>query len=215
MATTGDFIQRINPLSGGSGSGLIDMVVWITLGALILSLCGGFIWYMMKRKKNYNLSVEFRLPRDIRVVEDEYGRKKVVGTIKKEWGKGFYNNKKGTVYLKRKGKKEVAMKPFDVKRFLSDSGILTVMGVGVEDYKPVLEDSYLMAKHLETGDEAALIDAKIDTTESKNWMRTFERENIDTYSIINWMQQHGQMIGFGFLVVCIFVGFAILYSKVV
>lgn len=216
MAATEDFLTRINPLSGGGG-GLIDMVVWISLGTMVLALCGGFLWYMFKNKKNYNLSVEFRLPRDIRKIQDEFGRDKVVGSITKEWGKGFYDNKKGTVFLKRKKKKPVAMKPFDVKRFLSDSGILTVMQVGAEDYRPVLEDSYLMCQHLDAdGKESssALIDVKIDTTESKNWMRTYERENLDAFTIISWMQQHGQMIGMGFVIMSIFVGFTILYGKI-
>ncbi|MFW6173719.1 MAG: hypothetical protein ACOC5T_08245 [Elusimicrobiota bacterium] len=168
MAAGGDFLNKIIPDLGG---GFISMTISILLGTIVLGLCGGGLWFWIKRKKNWNMKVEFRLPRSIQVGEDENGNEIVSGTIRKEWGKGFYDAEKGVVYIKRKKKKATVMKPFNIKEFLSDNNILTVIQVGVDDYRPVLEDSYLNVKDYKTGEEAALIKAKIDTSESQSWKK--------------------------------------------
>ena len=210
---SGDFLSKITPQIGGSG-GLVDMTLSIILGVLILAVCGAFTWFMFKKKMHWNLKVEFKLPRNIQVGEDENGNEVITGTIRKEWGKGYYNAKEGVVYIKRKKNVAVAMKPFNVKEFLSDTNILTVIQVGIEDYRPVLEESYLNVEDYETGEIAALIKAKIDTSESKSWKNSYERERKNTFTISSWMSQHGQLIGFGFIILSIFVGFAIVYSKI-
>ena len=213
MATGDDFLSKVVPQIGGGG-GLIDMTLSITLGVLILLVCGGFVWYMLKKKMHWNLKVEFRLPRNIQIEQDDDGNEIIKGTIRKEWGKGYYNAREGVVYIKRKKNMAVAMKPFNVKEFLSDTNILTVIQVGIEDYRPVLEDSYLNVEDYASGEKGALIKAKIDTSESKSWKNSYERDRKATYTIMGWLSQHGQLMGFGFILLSIFVGFAIVYSKI-
>jgi hypothetical protein len=212
MATTGDFITRINPF--GSGGGLIDLIIAISIGTIAIGIIAWLIYYFVKKKINYDLKVEFRLPRNLQRIKDENGNEKMTGTIRKEWGKGYYDAKKGIVYIKRKRKTPIPMKPFNIKEFLSDNNILTVLQVGVEDYRPVLEDSYLEVVDYDSGEEGALIKAKIDTSESKTWKNSYERERKATYTISGWLQEHGQLLGFGFILICIFVGFAIVYGKI-
>lgn len=212
MASGSDFMSRIVPDFGG-GSGFVSLTISILIGVISLGIAMGVLWWFIKRKKHWNIKVEFRLPRNLRI-EKENGHEKVTGTIKKEWGKGYYNAKEGVVYVKRKKNPAVSMKPFNIKEFLSDSNILTVLQVGIEDYRPVLEDSYLEVIDYDTGEEGALIKAKIDTSESKSWKNSYERERKATYTIMGFLSEHGQLIGFGFILLAIFVGFAIVYSKI-
>ncbi len=211
MAVGSDFISKITPNVGG---GFMNMVISIFLSATILSLCGLGLWWFIKKRKHWNLKVEFRLPRGIQEINDKDGNKVITGTIKKEWGKGYYNAKEGVVYVKRKKQAPIPMKPFNIKEFLSESNILTVIQVGIEDYRPILEDSYLNVIDYDTGEEAALLKAKIDTSESKSWRNTYERERKASFTMGSWLREHGQLLGFGFIIVCIFVGFAIVYSKI-
>jgi len=208
----GEFLSRLMPKMGGGG--MIDLIVSILLGSTALLLCGGFLWWFFKKRKSWNIKVEFRLPRHVQEIGYDDGSKRIIGTIKKEWGKGYYNANEGIVYLKRKGVKPTAMKPFNVKEFLSDNNILTVIQVGIEDYRPVLEDSYLEVTDLKSGNPSVLLDVKIDTSESKAWKNSYERERKATFTISSFLREHGQLLGFGFILICVFVGFAIVLGKI-
>jgi len=211
MASLGQMFGNIG--IGGSGGGLLTTMLTIVIGAFLLIICvGGLIWYFKKRK-NYNLKVEVKIPRNIKRLRNKEGVYRIVGTLNKEWAKGFYNAKQGVVYIRRKGKKPVPMKPFDIKQFLSTGNILTVLQIGIEDYRPVLDDSYIEVVDSETGEEAALIKAKIDTSESKSWKNSFEREARMTYSIKNWISEHGGLVAMGLVLLMNLVGFAIVIAR--
>lgn len=182
--------------------GLIRIVVIVGLTILIVGLIAGAIIYYFHRKKNWNMEVEFKIPRsDGRIVNAE-------------WGKGMYDTKRGVVLIKRKGKKAVSMKPFDVKRYLQGGNLLTVVQVGAEQYIPVFIESYLEMVDEKTGEEGALMKIKIDTTESKSWKNSFEREAKSAYSIIGLLAQYAPYIGIGLVLIFNFIGFAILYGKI-
>jgi len=204
MASLGGLFQGLPLFQGG----FISIILSIFLGVTGLGIAVGFVWFLLRRRKNWNLKIEFKIPRDIRVEEGV-----VKGTINKEWGKGYYNPAQGVVFIKRKGKKPVPMKPFDIKRFLSGKGILTVIQVGIEDYRPVLDESYLEVEDDETGEYGALIKTKIDTSESKAWRNQWEREAKATYSFANFLSQHGDKIVMGFVIFIVLVGQAIVISK--
>lgn len=199
--------MALGDLFGGLGGNLLGggiMKLIVMMGVLMLILGGIFlIFFMMyKNKKKWFLKVEFKIPRsDGRI-------------INAEWGKGTYDAKRGVVFVKRHKKKPVAMKPFDVKRFLQGSDLLTVVQVGIEDYRPVLQESYLDMVDDQTGEEAAIMKARIDTSESKSWKQSFEREAKNAYSIQSLLQQYASYIGFGILFFMIFAGFAVLYGRI-
>jgi hypothetical protein len=214
MANLGDMFSKIGIGGGaGGGSGFMGNMITMLLGAVILACCvGGLFWFIYKRK-NWNIKVEVKIPRNIRQVKLKDGGIKVYGTLNKEWAKGFYNAKRGVCYIKRKGKKPVPMKPFDIKRFLSTGNILTVIQVGIEDYRPVLDDSYIEVIDDETGDEGALVNAKIDTSESKSWKNSFERDSKSAYTIKNWIAEHGALVAMGLVLLMNLIGFAIVIAR--
>ena len=205
MASIGQLFKGLPIFNGG----FISIVLSIFLGVVGLSLAGFFVWFILKRRKDWNLGIEFKIPRNISLENGE-----VKGTLNKEWGKGYYNPKQGVVFIKRKGKKPIPMKPFDIKRYLSGKGILTVIQVGVEDYRPVLDDSYLEVVDDETGETGALIKTRIDTSESKAWRNQWEREAKATYSFSNFLSQHGDKIVMAFVIFIVLVGQAIVITKI-
>lgn len=195
----------INPFGGG----FMDVIAAIFIGIVALGIVIGFFWFIFAKRKNWNIQVEFRIPRDMRENEDG----SISGTINKEWGKGHYNPNKGVVYVKRKGKKPVPMKPFDIKSYLSGKGILTVIQVGIEDYRPVRDESYLQVVDDQTGEEAALINIKTDISGSKSWRNQFERDSKATYSIMSFLQQHGDKLVFGLIILIVLIGQAIVITR--
>jgi len=210
MADIGGMFSSIGLNLGG---GFVGTIITVLLGTVVLVGCGFFIWFLLYKRKRWNVSIEFKIPRNIREVRMKDGQIVVQGTLNKEWGKGFYNSKNGVVNIKRKGKKPTPMKPFDVKRFLSTGNILTVIQVGIDDYRPVLDESHTEATDDKTGEEAALLKARIDTSESKSWKNTFERESKQAYSIKNWISEHGGLVAMGLVLLMNLVGFAIVISR--
>jgi hypothetical protein len=211
MAQIGDMFSKIG--IGGGGGGLMSNMMIMLIGAVALASCVYGVWWIFNRRKNWNIKVEFKIPRNIKRIKMKDGSYKVIGTLNKEWGKGFYNAKRGVCYVKRKGKKPVPMKPFDIKTFLSTGNILTVIQVGIEDYRPVLDDSYIQVVDDKTKEEGALILARIDTSESKSWRNSFERDAMSAYTIKNWIAEHGALVAMGLVLLMNLIGFAIVIAK--
>jgi len=196
------------PFFGGGFSDIVYPIVGVT----ILAGCGFGLWWFLKKRKTWNIKVEFKIPRNIKKVRNKLGIIKIIGTLNKEWGKGFYDAKKGCVFVKRKGKKPVAMKPFDIKQYLSTGNILTVVQTGIEDYRPIRDESYIELTNV-NGEEGALVQAVIDTSESKSWKNTFEREAKMTYSIKNWIAEHGALVAMGLVLLMNLIGFSIVIAR--
>lgn len=207
----GDLFGTIG-MGGGSGD-FVSSIMSILVGVVALIACGAGLYFFVIKRKKWNISVEFKIPRNIRRIKQKDGTIRIVGTLNKEWGRGYYDAKNGVVLVKRKKKKGVPMKPFDVKTFLSSGNILTVIQVGIEDYRPILDDSYINVVDEKTGEKNALINAKIDTSEGKSWRNSYERERKNTYAITNWLREHGQTMAIGIVVLMIFVGFGIMWTR--
>ncbi len=212
MAGLGDIFGSIG-LGASSGGGMITNMITIFIGMAGLGVCIFGVWWFINKRKNWNLSVEIKIPRNVRQVKEKDGSIRVTGTLNKEWAKGYYNSKQGVVYIKRKGKKPVAMKPFDIKRFLSTGNILTVLQIGIEDYRPIVDDSYIEVIDDETGEEGALVRARIDTSESKSWKNSFERDNKEAFSIKNWISEHGALMAMGLVLLMNLIGFSIVIAR--
>lgn len=187
---------------GGSG-GMTNMVVGIIFGFVVLIIVG-FIGFTVYRRSLWNLDVEFKFMRSDGTL------------ITAEWGKGMFNTKRGVVFLKRpgRGKPKVPMPPFDVKRFLQGSRTLTVMQIGLEQYVPVLPESFLEMIDDKTGEVANLMKFKVDLTESRAWRNQFEREAKQAYTIIGLLEKYANSIGIGIILMMQLVGFAILYTRI-
>jgi hypothetical protein len=174
----------------------------------------GVIAFIIFNKKKWNLDVEFKLTRaDGRLTNAE-------------WGKGHYDAKKGVVFIKRpsmgKFSRGIPIKIFDIRRYLQGTTVMTVIQVGPEDYRPVLNDSWTehvqTYKDDDTGDivdiKESILNIKVDSGLNKAWKSSWDSAAKNAYSIRSFMQQFQVPISIGIVVICCFVGFAILWSKV-
>lgn len=201
------------PKVGGILSGGLSILWYIGIGILALVLLGVIfaIWYF---KKRWNLEVEFKLTRnDGRITNAE-------------WGKGYYDSKKGVVFVRRptmgKFSKGVAIKIFDIRKYLQGSSIITVIQVGPEDYRPVLNESWTehitTCKDDKTGEtvevKESILNIKVDSGLNKAWKSSWDSAAKHAYSIKSFMTQFQTPIAIGIVLVCSFVGFAILWTKV-
>lgn len=191
---------------GGGMNNWAMVAVWALIAIGILTMCGFSLYYFLYKKKTWNISTEIKIPRSDGKL------------LTAEWGKGNYDLNKGVVWIKRKGKKPVAMKPFDTERYLQGNmkgqNILTTVQISPGHYVPVLLESFLEMEDDTTGEIAALAKVKADYSESKSWKNQFEREAKNAYTIFNLLKEYAPYIGTGLMIFMMWAGFAILYSKV-
>jgi hypothetical protein len=195
------------------GSGAMSVIWYIILGLVILILLGivFVIWYF---KNRWNLRVEFKLTRsDGRITNAE-------------WGKGYYDAKKGVVFVRRptmgRFSKGIAMRIFDIRRYIQGDTIITVLQVGPEDFRPVLNDSWtehvVNYKDDKTGNvievKESILNIKVDSGLNKAWKSAWDSAAKNAYSIRSLLQQFQTPIAIGIVIICCFVGFAILWTKV-
>ena len=190
-----------------------NMILYVLIGFAVLLMLGGVIAFFFLRKKS-NLAVEFKLTRnDGRITNAE-------------WGTGYYDAKKGVVFVRRptmgKFAKGIAIKIFDIRRYLQGDKILTVLQVGPEDFRPVLNDSW--TEHVQTYQDTktgevqevkeSILNIKVDSGLNKAWKSAWDSTARQAYSIRSFLQQFQTPVAIGIVIICCFVGFAILYSKI-
>lgn len=225
MATNlGEVVNSVGP----AGQTVVYTTIWIFIAIFIILGMVGLIWWTIARRKA-NLKVEFKLPRSDGQV------------IIAEWGKGSYDAKKGVVLVKRPGRgmKWHPMKIFDVKRYLQGSDTLTVIQIGAEDFRPVLSSSYTEhevdyideTNPLTDADGNPIVNAdgkpvyetktvkesimNIKTEHGKNkaWRIAFEEASKQAFTIQSIFRQYQTPIAIGIVVICCFIGFAVLWTK--
>lgn len=198
-------------------SGAGQVVLYFILGFIILLMLGG-IFAIFYFKKRWNLNVEFKLTRsDGRITNAE-------------WGKGYYDSKKGVVFVRRptmgKFSKGVAIKIFDIRRYIQGTDIITVLQVGPEDFRPVLNDSW--TSHVVTEEykdtktglveqrevKESILNIRVDSGLNKAWKSAWDSAAKNAYSIRSFFQQFQTPIAIGIVIICCFVGFAVLWSKI-
>ena len=216
---------------GAGGKGTVFVMVWVLIAVLIVTLVIGLIWWFWWRRKKWNLDVEIKLTRsDGKITEGELG-------------KGFYDAKKGVVFIKRPGMgtfaKPFPIKIFDVRRYMQGSHLITVIQVGPEDFRPVLNSSWTEMEVDYEDDEKPLKDEegnpildedgnimyekttvresilniKTETGLNKAWKAAWEEAAKNAYTISSILKQYSAPISIGIVVICCFVGFAILWTK--
>lgn len=206
-----DTANLVGTVTGGVQTG-ISVLWYVVLGIVILIMIATIaaIFYF---KKRWNLDVEFKLTRnDGRITNAE-------------WGKGYYDSKKGVVFVRRptmgKFSKGVAIKIFDIRRYIQGSTIITVIQVGPEDFRPVLNDSW--TEHVETFKDSktgeikevkeSILNIKVDSGLNKAWKSAWDSAAKNAYSIRTFFTQFQTPIAIGIVIICCFVGFALLWSK--
>lgn len=206
---TASLVPNAQSFVGGTASVLFYGAVIIVL-IIILGLIGAW-WFF---KKRWNLNVEFKLTRnDGRITNAE-------------WGQGYFNAKRGVVYVKRPGagrfSNGLPIKIFDIRRYIQGDSIITILQVGPEDFRPVLNDSW--TEHVTTKKDAvtgemvqvkeSVLNIKVDSGLNKAWKSSWDAAAKNAYSIRSFFSQFQTPIAIGIVVICCFVGFAILWTKV-
>ena len=206
---TASLVPKVTSALGTGG-----MIIWyVILGIIVLGMLAIILGILYFRKR-WNLDVEFKLTRnDGRITNAE-------------WGKGYYDSKKGVVFVRRptmgKFSKGIAIKIFDIRRYLQGTSIITVLQVGPEDFRPVLNDSWTehvtTYKDDKTGEikevKESILNIKVDSGLNKAWKSAWDSAAKNAYSIRSFMSQFQTPIAIGIVIICCFVGFAILWTKV-
>lgn len=201
--------MAITDIFGGGAGGFTGMFGAVkTVGSLlvafiILGLCALIVWLMWKKKKNYNLKVEVKIPRSDGKL------------FNSEWAKGEYNSDKGVVWIKRKKVKPVAMEPFDASKFLQgDKNILTVVQLAPDHYLPLAYESFYEVYDDKTKKGAVMSKMMSNYSRSKAWKNSFERERKQAFSIKNLLRDYAPYISIGMVIILWGIQFMVLYMKV-
>lgn len=201
----------IASITSGSGNTLyvVAVIVFIGGAALLLAVGGGVMLWMRKR---WTLKVEIKLPRSDGKI------------ISSEWGKGYYNAKRGVVFIKRPGLRgsTYPIKIFDVRKYLQGTDTFTVIQLAPDEYRPVLMESYLThdRKYIDkdTGKvtimKEAIINIQVDHGKNKAWKTAFQEASKQAYSLSSFFQQFQTPIAIAIVLVSVFTGFSILWTKI-
>ena len=206
---TASLVPNVKGWFSGTGS----ILLYVVLGLFILGMLA-IIFVILYFKKRWNLDIEFKLTRSDGKITNA------------EWGKGHYNAKRGVVYVRRpnmgKFSKGIPIKIFDIRRYLQGSSVLTVLQVGPEDYRPVLNDSWaehvVTYKNEDNGEivevKEGILNIKVDSGLNKAWKSAWDSAAKQAYSIKSFMTQFQTPIAIAIVLIACFVGFAILWSRI-
>ncbi len=225
MASFGEIIETV----GAGGKGAIFVMFWVLLIVVAVFLVVGGLWFWWWKKKKWNLDVEIKLTRS--------DGKMTIG----EWGRGFYDAKKGVVFIKRPGsfKKSYPIKIFDVRRYMQGPTLITVIQAGPEDFRPVLNSSWTSmdvdyedtdkplkdeegnsildeegnVKYETVTVKESILNIKTETGLNKAWKAAWEEAAKNAYTISSILKLYSAPISIGIVVICCFVGFAVLWTK--
>ena len=227
MPEFGEVLQSV----GAGGRSSLFVMMWVVIAFLIVATVLGIVFFIWWKKKKWNLDVEIKLTRsDGKITQGE-------------WGKGFYDAKKGVIFIKRPTmptfSKPYPIKIFDVRRYMQGSNLITVIQVGPEDFRPVLNESWTeMNVDYEDTDKPILdkegnpeldqegnikyeivtvresiLNIKTETGQNKAWKAAWEEAARTAYTLTSFLKQYSAPISVGIVVICCFVGFAILWTK--
>lgn len=212
MAST-DFVKSITDTVGGQ-FGNAGSWLWWVLGAFIITVISliilGFAIYIWWNKKKWSLKVEIKLPRsDGRIINGE-------------WGKGYFDAKRGVVFVKRKGVKgKIPVKVFDIKEYIQGTNLLTVIQLSPLDMRPVLNHSYtnrLVGYETIEGKRTPVYDSimniKVDNGDNRAWFDSWSSGSKKAFSIQNILNQFQTPIAIAIVLVSCFIGFAILWTRI-
>jgi hypothetical protein len=187
-------INSIGTQAGGIAMYLVYGV--IVIAALV---AGFFVFRYFLTKKNWNLNVWVKIAR-------------ANGLMMFERAKGRFDTREGVVDIKRKKLKPVTMKPFDVRDFLQGSNNLEVMMLSPTEFIPIIPKSYEIMEN--SKQLYALEHIKTDLGGRKTWKNYAERSLKDRFTLAGFMAKHQFAISIVIIMLGMFIGFSILYSRI-
>jgi len=171
---------------------LVKYGVWgivIAVAFFIFIIIGAVVGFIQWKKKKWYLTVTLKMPR-------EGGR-----TINTEIAKGYWDARKATLWVKRKGLfgQKFFVKLDDIRKYLHGNETIELIGSGVI-WKPILFESYLTVVDSNTGQEASIMKYSMDFTKDKAWALRSEREYIHTFSLSDVFNKLKDYIGWGIVI---------------
>lgn len=206
-------------ISSGTGTS-IWAIVFIVIGiGVSLLILGGASWIWWSKKK-WNLKAEIKLTRS-------GGRLTTA-----EWGKASFNAERGVCYVKRpgKGQKAIAVRIFDIRKYIQGDNVVTFIQISPEDLRPVLNDSWEEYEEDEpmkdkkgnvivdedgrpVYEKAAIINIKVDTGLNKAWRAAWTQAAKQAYSLRSFFAQFQTPIAIAIVIIAVFVGFAMVWTR--
>lgn len=209
----------VGSITSGTSSGLwsfVLVIVGIIAGLIILSFAG---WYWFVKKK-WNLRAEIKLTRSGGLLTNS------------EWGKAMFNAKRGVVFVKRPGamQKPIAVKVFDIRKYIQGDNIVTFIQVGPEDLRPVLNSSWEEYEDDEPmkdskgniikdedgnpiHEKASVMNIRVDTGLNKAWRAAWVQAAKQAYSLKSFFTQFQTPIAIAIVIIAVFVGFAMVWTR--
>lgn len=178
------------------GLGFWSLIVIGIIIVLALIVGGVIVWRQQKRK--WYLKIEFKMIRSDGKI------------IVPEWGKGFYDSKKGILWVKRNKLRKEYIKATDLKLYLQGQDTITVVG-NSGNWKPIIPDSFIEVIDNETGEEASMMSVRVDMREDKPWAVQTERMLEDAFSIASFWNSIKDYLGWGLVIFVTIVGQAVVY----
>lgn len=184
--------QQIGEGVSDSIKPLLQMGVWgivIMVAFFIILIIGGVIGWVQYQKKKWYLLVPLKMPRD--------GGK----TINAEIAKGYWDSRKATLWVKRKGMfgAKFFVEIDDIRKYLQGNETIELLGSGVS-WKPILPESYITVIDSDTGQEANIMKYSMDFTRDKAWAIRAEREYTNTFSLSDTFNKLKDYIGWGIVI---------------
>ncbi len=204
------FSDVMNSITAGGST----VIMWGLLAIMVIGIAASLVvavivWRVMKAR--WKLRVEIKLPRSDGKI------------IHSEWGKGYFNPKRGVVFIKRpKIRKPFALKIFDVRKFLQGADTITVIQLSPEEYIPVLPKSFLVHEveyvNEETGEtkieKESILNIEVDEGKNKAWKEAFEQASKQAYSLTTFFTQFQTPIAVAIVLVASFAGFTMLWTRI-
>ncbi len=109
------------------------------------------------------------------------------------------------------------MKPFDVNKYLQGTNYLEVLQVGPDDFIPILPKSYatITKASAQEGEQKkfALLEIHGDMGERKQWASNAAESALNRFTLKNFLKRHEFAISIVIIMFGLFIGFAIVLSR--
>lgn len=172
---------------GGVVSTLISLGFKILAGIFVLGIIGFLLFYNHKRKA-YNIPVTIWIPRSDGKITDEISAKGGFFKIKQKSG-GFVSSFR----LKRDKQSAIDIPPPPSRYLVGLSRKLYLVQKGIDDFEPVLPDSFRYVK-TEGGNKLIVTDLKCINQDATAWTEDFRENSKRRFTLHGFWEKYKDFI---------------------
>jgi len=182
-----DLFGSVGSNMGGVVSGVLNVVIKALVGILIFGAIGVFL-YIRKQKKQLNIPVTIWIPRSDGKIMDQISAKG-----------GYFKNRQPnggeitTFRLKRKGQKMLDIMPPASRFLVGLSRHLYLVQKGVDDFEPILPDSFRFAETAD-GKKVALTNLKCVNQDATAWTEDTRESSKRRFTIHGFWEKYKDFI---------------------